>query len=160
MAYKIVIDAGHGGNDFGASYNGRLEKNDNLNLALAVGQILSNAGVDVEYTRTTDVYNTPFEKATMANNADADFFVSFHRNATGTPNLSTGVETLVYNDSGIKAEMARNINANLEELGFQNRGVIERPNLVVLKRTRMPALLVETGFIDNESDNATRLLKP
>ncbi len=154
MPYKIVIDAGHGGADWGASFEGRKEKDDVLNLAFAVGQILENAGIDVEYTRTTDVYNTPFEKATMGNNADADFFVSLHRNATGTPNLGTGIETLVYNDSGIKAEMARNINENLEGLGFVNRGVTERPNLVVLRRTNMPALLVEAGFIDNESDNA------
>lgn len=153
MAYKIVIDPGHGGSDWGASFNGRKEKDDVLNLAFAVGQILENAGIDVEYTRTTDVYNTPYEKATMGNNADADFFVSLHRNATGTPNAATGIETLVFNDSGIKAEMARNINENLEALGFVNRGVIERPNLVVLRRTKMPAILVEAGFIDNVNDN-------
>ena len=109
MAYKIVIDPGHGGSDWGASYEGRKEKDDNLNLALAVGQILSDNGIDVEYTRTDDVYNTPFEKAMMGNNAGADFFISFHRNATGIPMASTGVETLVFSDSGIKAEMARNI---------------------------------------------------
>lgn len=153
MAYRIVLDAGHGGRDAGASYMGRLEKDDALNLALAVGQILENAGVDVEYTRTTDVYNTPFEKATMGNNANADLFVSIHRNATEIPGGSTGIETLVYDDSGIKSEIARNINENLEGLGFVNRGVIERPNLVVLKRTKMPALLVEAGFIDNPADN-------
>lgn len=154
MPYKIVIDPGHGGSDWGATYNGRKEKNDNLNLALAVGRILENNGVDVEYTRTDDVYNTPLEKAMMGNNADADFFVSFHRNASGGPEKYTGIETLVFDDSGVKAEMARNINSQLAELGFENHGVIERPNLVVLKRTQMPAVLIEAGFIDNEQDNA------
>lgn len=154
MAYKIVIDPGHGGSDWGATYEGRKEKDDNLNLALAVGRILANNGIDVEYTRTDDVYNTPLEKAMMGNNAGADFFISFHRNATGAPQKSTGIETLVFNDSGVKAEMARNINRELANLGFVNRGVIERPNLVVLKRTNMPALLIEAGFIDNEEDNA------
>lgn len=153
MVYKIVIDPGHGGSDWGATYEGRKEKDDNLRLALAVGRILQNNGIDVEYTRTDDVYNTPLEKAMMGNNAGADFFVSFHRNATGTQDQSTGVETLVYDDSGVKAEMARNINRELANLGFANRGVIERPNLVVLKRTQMPALLIEAGFIDNEEDN-------
>ena len=151
---KVVLDAGHGGSDPGAVYEGRQEKDDNLALTLAVGEILENNGVDVEYTRTTDVYHTPFEKAQMGNRTDADYFISFHRNALPTPNTGTGVETLVYNDEGIKADMARAINANLAELGFANRGVIERPNLVVLRRTRMPALLVEAGFIDNEADNA------
>ncbi len=152
--YNVIIDAGHGGEDFGATYNGRMEKTDNLNLALAVGQILQENGVNVEYTRTTDVYDTPYEKAVMANNSGADFFVSIHRNALPTPNTGTGVETLVYDNSGIKAEMAQNINNNLSKLGFINRGVIPRPNLVVLKRTKMPAVLVEAGFIDNEADNA------
>lgn len=154
MAYKIVIDAGHGGSDLGASYMGRNEKDDNLNLALAVGQILENNEIDVVYTRTNDVYNTPFEKAMMANNADADFFVSIHRNALPEPNTGSGVETLVFDNSGIKAAMAENINAELAELGFNNRGVIERPNLAVLRRTKMPALLVEAGFINTDADNA------
>lgn len=77
MAYKVIIDAGHGGADFGATYNGRKEKDDNLDLALAVGNILSQNGIDVVYTRTTDVYQTPFEKAALANEAGADFFISF-----------------------------------------------------------------------------------
>jgi N-acetylmuramoyl-L-alanine amidase len=107
--------------------------------------------VNVEYTRTTDVYNTPFEKAIIGNNSGADYFISIHRNAYD--NVSNGIETLVYDDSGVKSKMARNINANLAKLGFANRGVIERPNLVVLKRTKMPSVLVEVGFIENEKDN-------
>ena len=153
MAYRILIDHGHGGEDFGATYKGRNEKDDNLNLALAVGRILADNGIDVLYTRTEYVYNTPFEKATMGNNANADLFVSIHRNALPTPNTGTGVETLVYNDQGIKSRLARNINSELGNLGFDVRGVIERPNLVVLKRTKMPAVLVEAGFINNDADN-------
>ncbi|MGN0383505.1 MAG: N-acetylmuramoyl-L-alanine amidase [Eubacterium sp.] len=153
MAYTVVIDAGHGGTDPGATFEGRQEKDDNLNLALAVGQILSDNGIDVKYTRTTDVYDTPFQKATFANEAGADFFVSLHRNSGPVANAYEGVETLVYDDSGIKADMARNINRNLEEIGFKNLGVTERPNLVVLKRTKMPAVLVEAGFINSYADN-------
>ena len=66
MAYKIVLDAGHGGTDPGAVYNGRNEKDDNLALAQAVGKILEDNGVDVVYTRTEDIYQTPFEKARIA----------------------------------------------------------------------------------------------
>ena len=151
--YKIAIDAGHGGSDYGATYNGRAEKDDNLRLALAVGDILEKNGIDVVYTRTTDEYETPFKKATDANNANADYFVSIHRNSSPTPNQYTGVETLVYNNSGIKSQMAANINSELEKAGFKNLGITERPNLVVLKRTRMPAILVEAGFINNDKDN-------
>lgn len=154
MQYRIVIDAGHGGRDNGATSDGRKEKDDALRLALAVGNILSNAGIDVDYTRTSDVYNSPLEKAVMGNNADANLFVSLHRNASGSKNKATGVETLIYDNKGIKSEIADNINENLEKLGFRNRGTKLRNDLVVLKRTKMPALLVEVGFIDNDNDNA------
>lgn len=153
MEYSVVIDAGHGGADNGAIYNGRKEKDDNLRLALAVGDILSRNGVDVTYTRVDDTYDTPFEKATMGNNSGADLFLSIHRNSGPEPNTSKGVETLVFNNSGIKASIAENINSNLSKMGYGNRGVIERPNLVVLKTTKMPAVLVEAGFINNDDDN-------
>ncbi|HAS06773.1 MAG TPA: N-acetylmuramoyl-L-alanine amidase [Eubacterium sp.] len=153
--YKIAVDAGHGGSDYGATYNGRAEKDDNLKLALAVGDILEKNGIDVVYTRTTDEYETPFKKATDANDAKADYFVSIHRNSSPTPNQYTGVETLVYNNSGIKSQMAANINSELKKAGFKNLGITERPNLVVLKRTKMPAVLVEAGFINNDKDNET-----
>ena len=58
-----------------------------------------------------------------------------------------------YERSGIKEEMAENINRELEEAGFENLGVKERPGLVVLRRTKMPAVLVEAGFINNGEDN-------
>lgn len=150
----IVLDAGHGGMDYGAVYEGRREKDDNLALTMLVGEKLKDAGVDVIFTRTTDVYDTPYQKAQKANSAGADFFVSIHRNAFPTPNTASGVETLVFDESGVKLDMAENINARLEELGFNNLGVKERPNLVVLKRTNMPAVLVEAGFLDNDKDNA------
>ncbi len=153
MAYKIVLDAGHGGEDPGATQSGRQEKDDNLKLALEVGKILQNNGVDVTYTRTTDIYQTPFQKAQIANQEDADFFISFHRNSSPMANQYSGVETLVYDRTGKKLEMAENINEELENVGFQNLGVKERPGLVVLRRTKMPALLVETGFINSEADN-------
>ncbi len=153
MAYKIAIDPGHGGRDPGAVYEGRQEKDDNLDLALAVGQILEDSGIDVVYTRVEDVYNTPFEKATMANNSGADLFVSFHRNAMPTPGSASGAEVLVYEDEGLPAEVARSVLAELAEAGFTDRGVIERKNLVVLRRTQMPAVLLEVGFIDNTEDN-------
>ena len=127
MAYKIVLDAGHGGTDPGAVYNGRNEKDDNLALAQAVGKILEDNGVDVVYTRT---------------------------DSSPEDNQYQGVEVLVYDKSGIKYQMAQNIVGALGELGFREIGVKERPGLVVLRRTRMPALLIETGFINSDADNA------
>ena len=153
MPYSIMLDAGHGGRDPGAVYNGRQEKDDTLRLTLAVGEILQNHDIDVEYTRTTDVYESPYEKAMEANNAGVDFFISIHRNSFPTDNVVSGVESLVYDLSGIKLQMAENINEQLEAVGFVNLGVKARPNLVVLRRTKMPAVLVEVGFINSNTDN-------
>ena len=153
MPYSIMIDAGHGGTDPGAVYKGLKEKDDNLTLAMAVGEILSKKGIKVLYTRNTDDYISPFERAKLANEAKVDYFISFHRNSSPEVNQYNGVEVLVYNKSGVKYEMARNILGALGELGFREIGVQARPGLVVLRKTRMPALLIETGFINSDKDN-------
>lgn len=149
----IVLDAGHGGANPGATYQGRQEKDDALALTLAVGRILEDRGVDVYYTRTTDVYESPAQKAEEDNQTGADYFVSIHRNSSPYPNQYSGVESLVYNRYGEAARMANNINQQLETVGFLNQGVNERTNLVVLNRTQMPAVLVEAGFINTDADN-------
>lgn len=149
----VVLDAGHGGSNPGATYNGRQEKDDTLALALAIGQILEANGVDVYYTRTTDIYEAPQRKAMEGNAVNADYFVSLHRNSSPYPNQYTGVETLVYNRYGEAARLAGNINARLEDVGFANQGVNERTNLVVLNQTEMPAVLTEVGFINTDADN-------
>lgn len=109
--------------------------------------------MEVYYTRTTDIYESPYQKAMEANQVGADYFVSIHRNSSPYPNQYTGIEALVYNRYGEAARMAYNINARLEEIGFVNHGVNERPNLVVLNSTQMPAVLLEVGFINNDEDN-------
>lgn len=154
MAVRVALDAGHGGYDNGAVYQGRREKDDNLALTLAVGEILQNNGIDVVYTRTEDVYDSPLRKAQIANEADADYFISFHRNSSPVNNQYSGVEILLYDENGEKAEIARNINRELSEVGFRDLGLNIRRDLAVLRRTQMPALLVEVGFINTEADNA------
>ncbi|NBI86705.1 N-acetylmuramoyl-L-alanine amidase [Lachnospiraceae bacterium] len=150
----IVIDAGHGGFDNGAMYQGRKEKNDNLDLALAVGNLLKQKGYDVIFTRDSDVYQSPYEKAQIANEAGADYFLSFHRNAAEQDNTYNGVQTLIYSwDDPRAGQLAGVINEELEKLGFQNLGIEERTGLVVLRQTEMPAVLIETGFIDHDKDN-------
>ena len=150
---RVIIDAGHGGEEPGALYDGRREKDDALRLALAIGQILEKNGVDVVYTRTTDVFDTPLEKAQIANNSGADYFVSIHRNAMPVPGTGSGATVLVYEDAGVPAMLAENIQRNLVQTGFNDLGIQERPGLIVLRRTQMPAVLVEAGFIDNPVDN-------
>ena len=153
MAEKIIIDAGHGGTNPGAVHEGRRESDDVLRLALAVGEILTNDGFDVVYTRTDDATQSVAEKAAIANESGADLFISIHRNAAARDNLYNGVQTLIYGPGGLREEVAENIVNELETVGFQNLGVDIRPDLVVLNRTRMPAVLIEAGFIDSDKDN-------
>lgn len=95
MAETIILDAGHGGANPGAVYGGRREKDDALAITLAVGEILEDKGFNVYYTRTDDVYESPYQKAQEANVVGGDFFVSIHRNSSVYPNQYSGVETLV-----------------------------------------------------------------
>ncbi len=153
MATTVMLDAGHGGWHNGASFEGRLEKDDALNLTLAVGEILQENGINVLYTRTEDIYKSPGERAREANAAGANYFVSIHRNSSPSPGQYSGIESLVYNRSGNATQLAESINRNLENVGFTNQGISERPGLIVLNSTQMPAVLVEAGFINTPADN-------
>ncbi len=79
---KVILDPGHGGSDIGDYYRRRSEKNDNLRLALRVGQLLEDMGVDVEYTRTTDVYLPMLRRVNRANQIGGDLLVSIHRSSS------------------------------------------------------------------------------
>lgn len=153
MARKVIIDAGHGGVEPGAVYDGRKEKDDTLQLAFDLGSALERRGVQAEYTRVNDVYDSPYEKAAIANRSDTDFFVSLHRNAMPVPGTASGIMSLVYANEGTAGRLGQNINEALREVGWNDLGIMERPGLVVLRQTQMPAVLVEAGFIDNPQDN-------
>ena len=154
MAVDIILDAGHGGFDNGATYRGRAEKDDVLRLTLDVGQQLEKDGYSVAYIRTEDVYESPYRKAEKANQTGGDIFISFHRNSGVEENLYNGVQALVYSTEGKEAvALGEAINENLEKLGFQNLGVEAILDLIVLHKTQMPAVLMEVGFINSDKDN-------
>ena len=93
--FKVTLDAGHGAHDFGAVYNGHVEKNIALAIVLKVGKILEeNPKIDVIYTRKTDVFIDLIERANIANRADANIFVSIHCNANRNT-AADGTETYV-----------------------------------------------------------------
>jgi N-acetylmuramoyl-L-alanine amidase len=93
--FKVALDAGHGAHDFGAVYNGHIEKNISLAIVLKVGKILeANPNIDVIYTRKTDVFIELVERSNIANRADANIFVSIHCNANKNA-AADGTETYV-----------------------------------------------------------------
>ena len=171
-SYTIYIDPGHGGVDSGASYGGVYEKNLALSVANKLKENLIQLGYQVLMTRTAD-YNVDFktERSQMANQSNADLFISIHFNATGLASSNaTGIETYWYqydpeyqpkinaamhNDPTRLAEseiLANQVQASLiSGTGAVNRGV-RRETFAVLRETAIPAILVELGFMDNPSD--------
>ncbi len=150
----VVIDAGHGGFDPGAVAQTVYESKINLSIAKKVEKLLLAEGIKVFMTRDTDDYVGLYERADIANNLNASLFVSIHSNAFTNSSLK-GIMTLVYpvsaNNSKITGKsLGRTIQRNLVNItGAADRGVIDRPNLVVLNSTKMPAALVECGFMTN-----------
>jgi N-acetylmuramoyl-L-alanine amidase len=103
--FKVTLDAGHGDHDFGATYNGHVEKNINLALVLKVGRLLEqNPKIDVIYTRKTDVFIGLEERANIANRADANIFVSIHCNANKNT-AADGTETYVMGMSKVASNL-------------------------------------------------------
>ncbi len=157
----VCLDAGHGGDDPGAVLGERLEKDDNLRLALAVRQKLEQAGredLSVALTRSDDTALELQQRVDLANNMDATVFISLHRNSGG----GQGFETWVSAEGEThESRLAGYIQKNLAAIeGVKDRGVrrgtASNPaaSYTVVGRTNMPACLVEVGFLDNETDNA------
>lgn len=149
---KIYIDAGHGGKDPGAIGNGLKEKDITLSVALKVATILQRHKISVVQSRTTDTFLSLTERTNKANKANANIFVSIHANAFGN-NQAQGVETFSYPNSRNGARLSKYIQDNIlaAKLYTKNRGT-KTANFAVLRQTKMPAALVEMGFITNSQD--------
>lgn len=155
----IVIDAGHGGKDPGAvSPNKKNEKDFNLKVSQMFNEELKKLGYNTIMTRDKDVFIDLSERSRIANDNHADIFVSIHANAHGNGSID-GVQMLYCpaTDSKVKsgdqfpfAEIM--MNELLKGTGAYDRKIIKRPNLVVLKGTKMPAVLVEAGFLTNSKE--------
>jgi len=129
-------------------------------IALRVGELLKNKGIDVEYTRTTDIYVELEERAAIANRLNAGLFVSIHNNASTDPSKQ-GTETYYYapvdNDLLFlqldeRKSLATNLHQQLAtKLKRPDRGV-KTANFSVLRNTTMPSALVECVFISNPDE--------
>jgi N-acetylmuramoyl-L-alanine amidase len=150
----VVLDAGHGGYDAGAVNGDRYEKNDNLRMTLAVGELLRQKGINVIYTRTDDTYLSLAERAAVSNAANVDEFVSFHRNSATNPEANGFENYIAPNASAKSREWAQNVyNAVVESGVFPNSRGLKEANYYVLRNTKAPAMLLELGFISNAGDN-------
>ncbi|MDZ8104202.1 MAG: N-acetylmuramoyl-L-alanine amidase [Nostoc sp. DedQUE12a] len=149
----VLIDPGHGGKDPGAvGLGGVREKDVILPIGKKIAQILQQNGVQVVMTRDSDYFVTLPGRVQLAERANADVFVSIHANAVG-PGRSdvSGLETYYY-DSGLG--LARIVhNSILQNVNVRDRGV-RRARFYVLRKSSMPSILVETGYLTGREDNA------
>ena len=149
----VIIDPGHGGKDPGAiGIGGVQEKNVILPIGKRVAEILQENGVQVIMTRNSDYFVTLPGRVEMAARAKADVFVSIHANSAGAgrPDVN-GLETYYY-DSGLS--LARAVHSKiLQSLNVKDRGV-RRARFYVLRKSSMPSILVETGYLTGREDIA------
>ncbi|HBY20624.1 MAG TPA: hypothetical protein DEG71_06400 [Clostridiales bacterium] len=155
----VLLDAGHGGTDPGAQVSGVQEKSINLNITTKLKKLLDEDGsIRVYITRDKDVYPTLQDRVKLAEDVQADIFVCVHNNAAFSEG-AVGTETLYFpsstkNASGLDGKTLAEIIQNTvsKEIGSKNRGILQRPDLYVLKTTTMPAALVEVGYMTNPAE--------
>jgi N-acetylmuramoyl-L-alanine amidase len=170
FAYRVVVDAGHGGKDSGAiGVNGLQEKNVNLDIALKLKQILKGLGYEAILTREDDRYLSLAERVDFANQQNADMFVSIHANSYRVAS-SKGTMVLYYDDAypqqdypasdamrlltPYSKQLAQNVlDSFLSTVGTVNQGLV--PGSIYVNRMgTIPSILVETAFLSNSQDAA------
>lgn len=203
--YVVVIDAGHGGKDFGAVRGQYKEKEINLGIALKLGELIERnmPEVDVVYTRKSDVFVELDQRSTIANKAKANLFISIHTNSTeSTSTTASGAETYILGLARSKEnlevakrenavilleddysrryegfdpkspesyiifefmtnkymeqsyEMASYVQNEFRKNTNQRDKGVRQAGFLVLRKSGMPSLLVEVGFINNPNDGA------
>lgn len=167
----IALDAGHGGYDSGAvsPIDGTKEKFMALKTTLKLEKALKAKGYKVYLIRDKDYYVDLYERAYRVNEKKADLFISIHYNAMGRKKSDiSGIETLFYPSDKMEKidenfrvgipnrgnrQFARTMqNELIRFTNAKNRGIVERPKLIVTREVSMPAVLVECGFLDNEAE--------
>lgn len=145
---RVIIDAGHGGKDPGAIGH-VTEKEINLAVAISLKYVLTNNDIQVIYTRSDDSFVSLQERYELANRLGGDLFVSIHCNAADN-HTAQGSECYYY--KARDKTLARRLNKGVvEALGTKDRG-IKHGKFAVIRKTTMPAVLLELGFVSNQED--------
>lgn len=156
----IVIDPGHGGRDPGAiGFSGNYEKDINLEISQKLVEKLKLNGYKVISTRDSDEYVDNHLRAKLANKKRARVFISIHGNALKNNSSTNGIQVLYYpNRESTIGDLNNNelaqilMNSLINGTGANDKGIVEREDLIVLNQTKMPAILIEYGFLSNENE--------
>lgn len=160
--YTVVIDAGHGGKDFGATaVDGTTEKDLVLLMLKAIKASNKNNQVKLVFTREEDVLQTPIEKAKFVNEQHADLFISLHANwASSNSKPNGGFEINIPKNNGKRKDIEQSASfaASIEQVlakSYTSNGIKTREKGIwVLNATTCPAILIECGYISNPNDLA------
>lgn len=166
---SIILDAGHGGIDSGAEYNGVQEKNVNLELSLKVAELLRSRGAAVSLTREGDIdyytrgkggkRNDLLKRIELIDAANAELFISIHCNASSDKRWH-GAQVYYNPNDDANRQLAEYIQQSLRDFDKDNkRSKKADTKILLLKNTATPGVLVEAGFLSNEHD-AFRLKNP
>lgn len=145
----VMIDAGHGGKDQGTSSGDVLEKDINLTVALMVAEELEKSGVSTALMRTDDTFVSLEDRAARANEKEVDLFVSIHCNYSEDDASVQGLECYYREGSEEGEALADSIIASVEELDEVTTRGTKTEDFRVLRKTTMPAALVEIGYLSN-----------
>lgn len=149
---KIAVDPGHGGKDPGAAKDGLQEKDIVMQIADYLIDKLEQKGHEIYRVRKDDTLVELRHRASEANDWGADVFVSLHINAANSP-AAKGAEVIYWHSSGKGYKLANFIQDEITSaIDVADRGVKASDNFVVLEHTKMPAVIVEPGFVTNNID--------
>ncbi len=151
---NVVIDAAHGGYDFGATSNSINEKQIVEQIANKIKALNKNENVVIHFTRSSDVFVPLQERSNIANTIKPDLVLSLHVNSSKNQDKS-GVEFFVYKDSKWYEE-SNNLAVKLSSEFAKNNtltiGEIKNAPFYILKYATTPTVLVELGYLSNEND--------
>ena len=145
----VVIDAGHGGSDVGATREGVYEKDLTLDISKRLATILRKKGINVLMVRNNDATVSLEERVDFSENNKADVFVSIHVNSSVTPE-GNGLETHYYTPQSY--DFAQIVHKEFTSaIKAKDRGLF-KSKFYVINHTTCPSILVETGFISNPEE--------
>ena len=148
---KVVLDAGHGGSDYGAIREGINEKDITLDITQRIASILKSKGYKVALTRSDDTYVSLQDRVDYSENETPEIFVSIHVNSA-VATEPKGIETHYYHD--YSKELANVVHKHLmKEIDTKDRGLV-KSKFYVINHTTVPAILVETGFLSNAEERS------
>lgn len=150
---NVTVDPGHGGTDHGAiGTKGTREKDVTLAIATRLSRIMATNGMSVQMTRMKDLEILLRPRVEMANRNDSDVFISIHANSFGSMKGVAGIETYYFTDESYN--LAKSVHKHLvSALKQPDRGV-RKNNFYVVHHTKMPAALIELGYLSNPGEEA------